>query len=479
MKKFLDDNFLLGTKTAEKLYHEFAADLPIVDYHCHLSPQDLADDRSFDNLTEIWLEGDHYKWRAMRANGVDESFITGDRSPEEKFHKWAETVPYTLRNPLYHWTHLELQRYFDITELLNGNTSKETYEEATTLLRTSAFSTKNLVKKMNVEIICTTDDPTSSLEDHQRLLQSQSSFEVFPTFRPDRAFSIWDTEKYNAYLDTLASVCDLPLTTYDELLSALQNRIDFFHEMGCRLSDHGLEQFYIITDKSFDCAKVFSKVRNGSSVNKEEIAFFERSVLIELSRMYHAKGWTQQFHLGALRNTNDRMMSKLGRDTGFDSIGDFPQVEALADFLNELDATDQLARTILYNLNPSNNEAFATMAGNFNDGAIPGKIQFGSGWWFLDQKDGMEKQLNSLSNMGLLSRFVGMVTDSRSFMSYPRHEYFRRILCNLIGNDVENGELPNDMNLLGELVANISYHNAKTYFQFTTNLKKQAVASKV
>ena len=477
MKEFLDDHFLLSNKTAQLLYHEHASGLPIIDYHCHLSPADLSNDRVFKSLTEIWLEGDHYKWRAMRANGINERYITGEADSKEKFDKWVQTVPYTLRNPLYHWTHLELQRYFGITRLLNLDTADEIYNRANELLQTQGYSCRNLVKKMGVEVICTTDDPIDSLEHHDTINQSNDSFHVYPTFRPDRAFTVNDIDEYNKYLNLLEEVSGISIITYTDLLQALKNRIDFFHSHGCRLSDHGIEKMDHIGD-SFDPEITFKKIRKGLEVEQKELSSFRNSVMIELSRIYHERGWTQQFHLGALRNTNTRMRAKLGPDTGYDSIGDFAQSEALACFLNELDSTNQLAKTILYNLNPADNEVMATMIGNFNDGSIPGKVQYGSGWWFLDQKDGMEKQLNTLSNMGLLSRFVGMLTDSRSFMSYPRHEYFRRILCNLIGTDVENGELPNDMNLLGKLVSDVCYYNAKTYFEFDKIPTQQTVVSK-
>ncbi|MEO1054362.1 MAG: glucuronate isomerase [Bacteroidota bacterium] len=466
MKKFLDDNFLLENKTAERLYHDYAKELPIIDYHCHLPPQDIAHNRQFNNLTEIWLEGDHYKWRAMRANGVDERYITGSASPEEKFKKWAETVPYTLRNPLYHWTHLEQKRYFGIDQILNGESAGDIYQQATSLLRTPEYSSKQLITKMKVEVICTTDDPADLLDCHEQIKHDGYTVKVLPTFRPDKSYAIENAQAYNTYLDQLQSRVGFEIKGYNDLLDALENRIGFFHKLGCRLADHGLEEFYLVDQNGQSVEKTFEKARSGLELSEREIRRFKQHTLTELARMYHTRNWTQQFHLGALRNTNTRMMRNLGPDTGFDSIGDFSQGVAMARFFDTLDSTDQLAKTILYNLNPRDNELVATMIGNFNDGSVAGKMQFGSGWWFLDQKDGMERQINALSNMGLLSRFVGMLTDSRSFMSYPRHEYFRRILCNLFGRDVENGELPDDISLLGKTIQNICYHNAKAYFQF-------------
>ncbi|MEQ8580841.1 MAG: glucuronate isomerase [Marinoscillum sp.] len=464
MKEFLGEDFLLETKTAQKLYHDYAAQMPIIDYHCHLSPKDIAEDRVFNNLTEAWLEGDHYKWRAMRTNGVDESFVTGNKTPEEKFGQWASTVPDTLRNPLYHWTHLELQRYFDIKDILNTATSQQVYQQASAKLNSSGFSVRGLMAKMNVEVVCTTDDPISELEYHLQLQQEGFPIKVLPTFRPDNLYAVENPEAYKSYLKKLEGLVGFSISSFEDLLKASQQRIDFFHQVGGRLSDHGLEQLYEFGKA--DASELFDLILSGETLSGYQIQQFKMALLVELSKMYHAKGWTQQFHLGAIRNNNTRMMRTLGPDTGFDSIGDFSQVKAISRFLDQLDNTDQLAKTILYNLNPADNEAMATMIGNFNDGSVAGKLQYGSAWWFLDQKDGMEKQMNALSNMGLLSRFVGMLTDSRSFLSFPRHEYFRRILCNMIGKDVENGELPNDLEWLGAQVQNICYHNAKNYFNF-------------
>ncbi|MEQ8472246.1 MAG: glucuronate isomerase [Marinoscillum sp.] len=466
MKEFLTKDFLLQTETAKKLYHDFAAKMPIIDYHCHLSPKDIAEDRIFKNITEAWLEGDHYKWRAMRTNGVDEQYITGSKSDQEKFEKWAATVPDTLRNPLYHWTHLELQRYFNISDILNASSGSKIYEAASAKLNTREYSCRGLLKKMNVDVVCSTDDPIDDLRYHRQLKEEGFSVKILPTFRPDKLYAVEDLNAYKSYLVKLGGVVGFEVNNWESLMKASKARIDFFHEQGGRLSDHGLEQLYDVDYSAERAATILDSFLSGKAISDEEVQIFKMAVLIELSRMYHAKGWTQQYHLGAIRNNNSRMMRTLGPDTGFDSIGDFSQVRAISRFLNALDTTDQLTKTILYNLNPGDNEAMATMIGNFNDGSVAGKLQYGSAWWFLDQKDGMEKQLNALSNMGLLSRFVGMLTDSRSFLSFPRHEYFRRILCNLIGNDVENGELPNDLEWLGEQVENISYHNAKAYFEF-------------
>jgi len=466
-KTFISDDFLLRSETARILYHDYAKEMPIIDYHCHLPPDQIAGDKQFENITQIWLYGDHYKWRAMRANGINERFCTGNASDWEKFEQWAVTVPYTMRNPLYHWTHLELLRYFDIDILLNKDSAREIYEECSAKLKQPDFSVKNLLKRMNVKIICTTDDPTDTLSDHQAIRDSGFDLKVLPTFRPDKAMLLIDSpEEFNQYLLKLGEAAGSgKISSYEGLLAALQNRHDFFASMGGKLSDHGLEHIYATFDE--EAAKqAFTAARNGQLPSELQREAFKSMVLFETAKMDHAKNWTQQFHLGALRNNNARMLRELGPDTGWDSIGDYSQAQAMSRFFNKLDSTDQLAKTILYNLNPADNEVLATMTGNYNDGTIAGKMQFGSGWWYLDQKDGMERQMNALSNMGLLSRFVGMLTDSRSFLSYPRHEYFRRILCNLIGNDVENGELPNDMPWLGKLVEDISYRNASNYFGF-------------
>jgi glucuronate isomerase len=464
MKKFLDENFLLQTKTAKKLYHDFAVQMPVIDYHCHLPAQQIADDINFENLSQIWLYGDHYKWRAMRTNGVNEDFITGSKTDYEKFEKWAATVPYTLRNPLYHWTHLELQRYFGVEELLEEKNAKVIYDRCTKKLQAKKYSVKNLLRKMNVEIVCTTDDPLDTLEHHQKIKNDGFEIKVLPAFRPDKAMNVDDINEITLYIKKLEAVSGINITSYQSYLDALKQRHDFFATMGCSVSDHGLEYIYAedYTDAEINAA--FNKIINGREISLEENAKFKSAMLHVFAIWDHEKNWVQQYHLGALRNNNKRMLELSGPDTGWDSVGDFQQGKSLAKFLGRLDSTNQLTKTILYNLNPAHNELMATMAGNFNDGSMPGKIQFGSAWWFLDQKDGMTKQMNALSNMGLLSRFVGMITDSRSFLSYPRHEYFRRILCNLFGEEIENGELPNDIEWAGKIIKDICYYNAKKYF---------------
>lgn len=466
MKSFLDQNFLLQNKTAEHLYHDYAAGMPIVDYHCHLDPAQIAGDISFSNLTDIWLKGDHYKWRAMRANGINEKFITGSKSDWEKFEQWAATVPYTLRNPLYHWTHLELQRYFDIHDILSLKTARDIYDNCTQKLQTPEYSVQSLITKMNVEVICTTDDPIDSLEHHQKIRTSNWPVKVSPAFRPDKAMNADDTNSLNDYINKLESVSDTAIANYADYLKALKKRHDYFAVNGCTVSDHGLAQLYSedYTGKEID--EIFDKIRSGKALQPVEVFKFKSAMLYEFALWDHEKGWVQQYHIGALRNNNSRAYREIGPDTGYDSIGDFSQASALSKFLNKLDSTNQLAKTIIYNLNPADNELIATMAGNFNDGTVAGKIQFGAAWWFLDQKDGMTRQLNSLSSMGLLSKLVGMLTDSRSFLSYPRHEYFRRLLCNLFGEDIENGELPNDIEWTGKIIRDICYYNAKNYFTF-------------
>ena len=463
---FIHDDFLLTTPTARRLYHQFAESEPILDYHCHLSPRDLAEDRQFNNFFEIWLEGDHYKWRAMRANGVAERFCTGDAEPVEKFRAWAATVPRTLRNPLYHWTHLELARYFGITELLDESNAERIWHEANEQLATPEFSTHGILKKFCVTTVCTTDDPADDLHHHAALAGSDLGTRVLPTFRPDAALAVNRPDFFNSWLTRLEQASDTDITTLPALLDALRQRSDFFHERGCRLSDHGLDRCYAEPCTDTEAATIFDAARNGRAASPHERAKFASLVMLFLGRLYAQSGWTMQLHLGALRNNNTRLLRELGPDTGFDSIGDFPQAQALSAFLDRLDSDNSLPKTILYNLNPADNYALATMAGNFQDGTVAGKVQLGSGWWFLDQKEAMEWQLNALSTLGLLSRFIGMVTDSRSFMSYPRHEYFRRVLCNLIGRDVEAGELPDDDALLAPLVRNICHENARRYFGF-------------
>ena len=466
MKKFLDENFLLKTKTAEQLYHGYAKDMPIIDYHCHLPPQQIAEDLQFENLTQSWLYGDHYKWRAMRTNGVHESYCTGNKSDWEKFQKWAETVPYTLRNPLYHWTHLELQRYFDVYDILNPDTAKKIYEDCTAKLQSRDYSVRNLLGKMNVKLVCTTDDPVDSLEFHQKLKKDGFQIPILPAFRPDNAMNVTDPQLFLKYIKQLEKITNIAISSFDDFLFALQNRHDFFASVGCSVSDHGLEEIYADDFTGYEIDTIFNKIHGGKNLNQAEQRKFKSAMLVHFAEWDWEKGWVQQFHLGALRNNNSRMMQSLGADTGWDSIGDFSQGKALAKFLDKLDSNNKLAKTILYNLNPADNELMATMLGNFNDGSVIGKVQWGSAWWFLDQKDGMVKQLNVLSNMSLLSRFIGMLTDSRSFLSYPRHEYFRRILCDLFGEEIENGELPNDINWVGKVIRDICYHNAKNYFSW-------------
>jgi glucuronate isomerase len=466
MKKFLDENFLLETKTAQRLYHEFAKSMPIIDYHCHLPPDQIAEDINFENLTQIWLYGDHYKWRAMRTNGIDEIFCTGNATDYEKFEQWAATVPYTLRNPLYHWTHLELQRYFDVYDILSPATAKKVYEECTAKLKTPGYSVRNLLRKMNVKVVCTTDDPVDSLEHHKKIADDNFEIKILPAYRPDKAMTVDDPVVFKKYVQKVEAAANVSVSSYNDYLNALKKRHDFFASMGCSVSDHGLEHIYADDYTESEIKNIFDKVMSGTQLSREEITKFKSAMLVEFARWDWEKGWVQQYHLGALRNNNSRMLRQLGADTGWDSVGDFPQAQALAKFLDRLDADNQLAKTILYNLNPADNELMATMAGNFNDGSVAGKIQFGSAWWFLDQKDGMTKQINALSNMGLLSRFVGMLTDSRSFLSYPRHEYFRRLLCNLFGTEIENGELPDDIDWIGKVIQDICYYNARNYFNW-------------
>ena len=466
MKPFLSETFLLHSDTARRLYHDHAAGMPIFDYHCHLPVEEIASDKRFANLTQIWLNGDHYKWRAMRANGIRERFITGDAEDREKFAAWAATVPMTLRNPLYHWTHLELKRYFGIDDrLLAPQTADAIYDHCNGRLPTAAYSTRRLLAKMQVKVVCTTDDPVDNLEHHQTIAADAGmTIKILPTFRPDRALAVEDPTVFNAWVDRLADVSGIAIADYDAFIAALKARHDFFHANGCRLSDHGLERPYADDFEEAAIVRLFARLRRGEVLSRREDGQFKTAVLLTLARMDAHRGWTQQFHFGALRNTNTKALRRLGPDSGYDSIGDSEIARPLARFLDILEREGCLARTILYNLNPRDNELVAAMIGNFQDGRVPGKIQFGSGWWFNDQKDGMVRQIDALSNMGLLSRFVGMLTDSRSFLSYPRHEYFRRVLCNLLGTDVENGELPHDMDLIGNMVRDICYRNAADYF---------------
>lgn len=465
IRAFMDDNYLLQNKMAEILYHEYAKDLPIIDYHCHLPPEEIAGDRQFANITEAWLDGDHYKWRAMRTLGIAEKYITGDAHPYERFAQWAYTVPFTIRNPLYQWTHLELKRYFDVDQLLSPSSAKEIYDATNYLLTSAQYSVRNLLGKMHVEVVCTTDDPADDLAHHKEMIESESGLMMLPAFRPDKAIHL-ESDNFRDYIQRLAVAADTEIASFQDLIGVLGERMRYFDDLGCRLSDHGLERLYASAFTDSEADRIFRRRLEDQPVSRKETREYKSAILYHLARMYHEYGWVQQFHLGALRNNNSRMERELGPDTGFDSIGDFKQAQPLAAFLDRLDRDDALTKTILYNLNPADNEIMATMAGNFNDGSSKGKIQFGSAWWFLDQKDGIEKQLDALSNMGLLSCFIGMLTDSRSFLSYPRHEYFRRILCNLIGTDVHAGELPDDAEWLGKIVRDICYYNARAYFEF-------------
>ena len=468
MKPLMDENFLLQTETAQKLYHEHAKKMPIIDYHCHLVPKMVADDYRFRSITEIWLGGDHYKWRAMRSNGVDERYCTGsDTTDWEKFEKWAETVPYTMRNPLYHWTHLELKTAFGIDKILKPSTAREIFDECNEKLAQPEYTARGFMRRYGVECVCTTDDPIDTLEHHKATRDSGFEIKMLPTWRPDKAMAVEVPADFRAYVEKLSEVSNITINTFDDMIDALRCRHKFFEEMGCRLSDHGIEEFYAEDYTDAEIRRIFDKVYGGKELSQEEILKFKSAMLVEFGEMDWETGWTQQFHYGAIRNNNTLMFKKLGPDTGFDSIGEFTTAKAMAKYLDRLNTSGKLTKTILYNLNPCANEVIATMLGNFQDGSIPGKIQFGSGWWFLDQKDGMEKQMNALSLLGLLSRFVGMLTDSRSFLSYPRHEYFRRTLCNLLGRDIENGEIPaSELDFVGKMVEDICYNNAKNFFKF-------------
>lgn len=465
---FIHDDFLLESDTARELYHTIAEPLPIIDYHCHVPPKEIAENRQFENLTRIWLAGDHYKWRAMRTCGVHERFITGNASDWEKFEQWAGTVPKTIRNSLYHWTHLELKKPFGITDrLLNSSNAKSIWEECNAKLATPEFSVRGIQRQMNVEVVCTTDDPIDTLEYHQQLsADKEYPVRVYPAFRADKAMQVEEAKTFHQYVISLEKAAGTTIRKYTDFLESLKKRHDFFHAMGARLSDHGLETVYAADYTEKETADAFTKLMNEKQLSPEEILKFKSAVLYQLALMDWEKGWVQQFHLGALRNTNTRMMRTLGPDTGYDSIGDFEMARPLARFLNRLDTDDKLAKTILYNLNPSDNEVFASMIGNFQDGSVAGKIQYGAAWWFLDQTDGMRKQIEALSTMGLLNQFIGMLTDSRSFLSYPRHEYFRRLLCNLLANEMNRGLIPDDRGLIGEMIKNICYFNAKQYFNF-------------
>ena len=468
MKNFINKSFLLQTAQAEEIYFSYAANMPIIDYHCHLNPQAIADNSSFENITELWLAGDHYKWRAMRANGINEKFITGNAGDKEKFDKWAETVPNTLRNPLYHWTHLELKEYFDINNLFSPKTADAIWEKANNiLLNKKTHSCRNLMKHSNVEIVCTTDDPCDSLLPHKTIAEcADFNIRVLPTWRPDKGMAVENSILFNEWVNKLEQVSGISISDFSSYMSALEKRHTFFHENGCRLSDHGMETIYAEDFSFSEIKNIFIKAREKQPLNKVETLKFKSAMMLEFARMDNKRNWTMQLHIGVLRNNNTLMFNKIGPDAGFDSMNDEQIAKPLAVFFDKLNSDNELPKTIVYNLNPCHNEVIASMLGNFQDSSVPGKMQFGSGWWFLDQKDGMEKQIETLSQFGLLSRFIGMLTDSRSFTSYPRHDYFRRILCNIIGNDIKKGLLPNDLDLIGEMVSNICYYNAKNYFNF-------------
>lgn len=472
--KFIHEDFLLQTRAARRLYHQFAEAEPIFDYHCHLPPRDIAANRRFNNLFEIWLEGDHYKWRAMRSNGVAEKFCTGNAEPFEKFRAWAATVPHTLRNPLYHWTHLELRRYFGIGERLDESSATRVWQTANERLAGADLTTHGILKQFKVAALCTTDDPVDDLEPHAAIAASGLATEVRPAFRPDRALGVGNPAPFNEWIARLEQAANVHVNSFAAFLEALQRRHAYFHERGCRLSDHGLNHCFADFCPEATAAAIFDRARAGQAASSAESAQFGASLMLFFGRLDAAKGWVKQLHLGAQRNNNTRLLRSLGPDTGFDSIGDFPQGTSLAAYLDRLDQDNSLPKTIIYNLNPADNYLFGAMIGNFQDGSLAGKVQLGSGWWFLDQKEGIEAQLNALSNLGLLSRFVGMVTDSRSFMSYPRHEYFRRILCNLLGRDLENGEIPDDDELLGPMIRNICYHNARAYLALPGRIEPDA-----
>jgi glucuronate isomerase len=465
MPEFMSEDFLLQTKTAQTLYHEHAKKMPIYDYHCHLPADLIAADHRFKNLTQAWLYGDHYKWRAMRANGIAEKYVTGNAGDYEKFEKWAKTVPCCLGNPLYHWTHLELKNPFGIKDkLLGPDNAKEIYEACSEMLRTPQFSVRNIMRKMNVKLVCTTEGPLDSLEHHKKMRKDGFEIKVHTAFRPDKAMAVEDLQSLNVFIDRLEEICNMDIADFHSYIEALRNRHYYFHQNGCRLSDHGLDTAYAEDYTVSEIRKIFNKILCGKDLDISERLKFKSAMMVELALMDYEAGWVQQLHLGALRNNSTRLFRTLGPDIGCDSIGDFEIAKPLSKFLDRLDMNNELPKTIIYNLNPRDNALCATMVGNFQDGSAGGKMQYGSAWWFLDQKDGMQEQMNVLSNMGLLSRFVGMLTDSRSFLSYPRHEYFRRILCNMLGDDVEAGLLPNDLGLLGKMVEDICFNNAKKYF---------------
>ena len=464
-QNFMTEDFLLYSKSAKELYHNYAKNMPIMDYHSHLPPDQIANDIKFENITQIWLYGDHYKWRLMRAYGINEQYITGNKSDFEKFKAWAETVPYTIRNPIYHWSHLELKNYFRINDrVLNPNSAEFIYQKCNKLLQTDDFSVKNLLRKLNVKLVCTTDDPTSNLEYHKKLKEEKFEIKVLPTFRPDKGMAVQSPKIFNEWVDRLESITNTSIDNYDTYISAIKERHNIFHELGCRISDHGLETILADEYSESEISTIFKRIRGGNGLENNEILKFKSAMMIEFGLMNHEKNWTQMLHIRAMRNNNSRIFRILGPDSGFDSIGESEMARSLSKFLDNLDNDDRLPKTIIFNLNPKDNGLIASMIGNFQDGTIPGKVQFGPAWWFLDTKLGMTNQINALSDMGMLSKFVGMVTDSRSFLSYPRHEYFRRILCNILGEEIDKGELPNDLELIGNIVQDICYNNAKNYF---------------
>lgn len=464
MKEFMNEDFLLDNETAVKLYHEYAEKMPIFDYHCHLSPKEIAENKKYRNITELWLGGDHYKWRAIRSNGVEEKYVTGDGDDKDKFLKWAETMPNCIGNPLYHWTHLELRRYFGINELLSPSTAESIWERCNAMLQQDGFTAKNLIKRSNVKVVCTTDDPVDSLEYHKAIAEDKSfDIKVLPAFRPDKGINI-DKDGFIPWLLKLEKVTGTKIATFQDLKNAFVSRLEFFHQAGCKISDHGLDPLAFRKGTEEEASMILQKALSGKVLTQAEVETYKSQVLVFLGKQYARLDWVMQFHMGTMRNNNTRMMQALGPDTGFDSIGDWNFASSLSALLDTLDQTDELPKTILYHLNPRENEILGTITGCFQRGKLPGKIQFGSAWWFNDQKDGMEKQMIALANLGLLSRFVGMLTDSRSFLSYIRHEYFRRILCNILGNWAEKGEIPNDLELLGQMVRDISYNNAARYF---------------
>ncbi|NLN15596.1 MAG: glucuronate isomerase [Tissierellia bacterium] len=464
MRKFMDDNFLLKNDAAVKLYHDYAKHMPIYDYHCHLSPKEIAENKSFKNITEIWLAGDHYKWRALRSNGIDEEYITGGASDYEKFKAWARTLPYCLGNPLYHWSHLELKRYFNIDSLINEDTADEIWEKANELLGTEDFTVRSLIKRSNVKVICTTDDAIDSLEYHRQIKEDKDfGVKVLPTFRPDKGLNI-ENEGFIQWVEKLSEVSGIKIKSYDDFIDALYNRVEFFHKEGCRISDHAIDDMFFEEAREEEVDTIFKKALKGEKLSQVELAQYKTMTLVKLAKKFSELNWAMQLHIGAMRNNNSKMFKQLGPDTGFDSINDGNIARSLSRLLDKMNSQEGLPKTILYTLNAKDNDVLGTMIGNFQDGSIPGKLQFGTAWWFNDQKDGMEKQMISLANLGLLSRFVGMVTDSRSFLSFTRHEYFRRVLCNLIGTWAEEGEVPYDFDLLGRMVQDICFNNAVNYF---------------